>query len=87
MNTLQVLLVLGQIAPEQPSSSLPAVLVLLAPLLVFLVFACVTICWAMARQRRIQNRAMEHMDRLESKTDEMIQLLRDVRDRLSQRDD
>jgi hypothetical protein len=55
------------------------------PLLVI----CVIIVWLMATMMRISkrskplhDRSLAHMDRIEAKTDEMVALLAEIRDRL-----
>lgn len=60
-----------------------------APLVIMALFFALLVYWM--RQSRISakpiyDRSIEHMGRIEAKTDEMIALLREIRDKLSNGD-
>jgi large-conductance mechanosensitive channel len=54
-------------------------------LFVFAVFIwMISVFWRNAqRSKPLRDRSLAHMDRLEAKTDEMVTLLREIRDKLS----
>jgi hypothetical protein len=60
----------------------PPTILTYIPLLVFLTIFGVLVYVAIKAARRTTDRSFMHMDSLEAKTDEMIGLLKEIRDKL-----
>ncbi len=82
MNLHHAIALFAQAAADEAGPSVVSTLIVLFAPLVLLLILFVMLVRTLKRQKPLQNRSLEHMDRLEARADEAIGLLREIRDRL-----
>ncbi len=83
MNLQQTVAIFAEATGGRPgASAVSELLVLSVPLVVIVILVVVLLNRVQKWVKPLQDRSLEHMDRIESKTDEVIAVLREIRDRL-----
>jgi heme/copper-type cytochrome/quinol oxidase subunit 2 len=84
MMNAAALLTFAQAPPADETTIWVSLLVAWAPIVIIAIVIYVVIYFAVkgnnSRIRALHDRSLQHMDRLEAKTDEMIALLKEIRD-------
>ena len=74
-----MLLTFAQATTEDEPGTLAVFIVTWAPILLILLLGYWTLKKTNDRTKQIQQREFEHFDRVEAKTEEMVELLREIR--------